>query len=290
MRFPPVSKRLHINGQPVVIYGIATGGVSVKTKFRDADKKGVLAQLEYSRDMNFTEWMPIWVWVIVHPEGIILVDTGETSMVMDKDYFTSSGKFAIWLNTTQFKFEINSEDEIQHQLQKLGIATSEIRTIILTHLHPDHVGGLKHFEKTNILIHNNEWNNPHGSLPKLFPSWLSPHCIDLDESYDCFPKTKNLTKDNKIKLIATPGHTFGHCSVVLESDEAYVFFAGDLTYNQHQLINNIYSGAIADYDAAQESYEIVRQFAIANNLVYLPAHDVESGNRLKNMLPLSISK
>ncbi len=286
MRFPPFSKELHIDGRPIKIHGMATGSVSVKSMFRDAKRKGVLAQIDYAKDESFTEWMPILTWAIEHPEGIWLIDTGENTEVMNANYFKTSGKFSQWLNATQFKFEINKQEEVHFQLDKLGIATDQIDNIILTHLHPDHVNGLKFFNNCQVNVHELEWNKPYGQLPTLYPTWFRPTLLHLTDQYKGFEKTTNLTNDGRLKLVFTPGHTYGHCAVLLEADEGCIFFAGDVTYNQNQLINNTFSAANADYNDAKSSYENIKQLASKNRLIFLPSHDAASGKRLMNMAPL----
>jgi len=109
------------NKVPVKIHAFSTGEVSVKTKFRDRTKTGIFAQLDFTFDKKYTEWMPIWVWVIEHPEGIFVIDTGENANINDANYFKSSGWFANWFNRTMFKFKVSREQEIDAQLATVGI-------------------------------------------------------------------------------------------------------------------------------------------------------------------------
>jgi hypothetical protein len=44
-----------------------------------------------------------------HPEGVFVIDTGENANVNDPGYFKSSGMFANWFDTTQFKFKVDAE-------------------------------------------------------------------------------------------------------------------------------------------------------------------------------------
>lgn len=43
--------------------------------------------------------MPIWTWVIKHPNGIFLIDTGGNAKVTDKDSFLTETKNLIWVHT-----------------------------------------------------------------------------------------------------------------------------------------------------------------------------------------------
>jgi hypothetical protein len=112
MMFDPISKVLtSVSGQPLKIHLVSTGGVIVKTKFREAKRTGLIAMIDFILDKKFTEWMPIWVMIIEHSEGIFVIDTGENFNVNDPGYFRSSGWFANWFDTTQFKFKVNREEE-----------------------------------------------------------------------------------------------------------------------------------------------------------------------------------
>src|SRR5258707_12617796 len=158
MMFAPRSVELTSQGgQSIRVHLVSTGGVTVKTRFRQAKKTGLLAMLSFILDRHFTEWLPIWVMVIEHPEGIFVIDTGENANVNDPGYFRSSGVFANWFDTTQFKFKVERDEEIDRQLMSLNIPTDRVNKVILTHLHLDHIDGLRHFPGTPILVNRAEW-------------------------------------------------------------------------------------------------------------------------------------
>ncbi len=163
------SKKFTAKGKNVTIHGVSTGFVAVKKRFRDARFSGILAMIDFVMDRKFTEWMPIWVWIIEHEEGIFMVDTGENSRVTDKDYFKPAGRFENWLNTTLFKFKVSREEEIDAQLIDLNIAPEEVDTIILTHRHLDHLDGIAHFPNSQILVNKVENEKPYG----VFAAFIS---------------------------------------------------------------------------------------------------------------------
>src|SRR5215831_4326207 len=102
--FPPQSIQLSSNGQPINIHLVSAGMVAVKTKFREKRNSGWISTLDFVLDRHFTEWMPIWVMIIEHPEGIFIIDTGEIAAVTEPGYFSSSGFFTNWFDTSQFRF------------------------------------------------------------------------------------------------------------------------------------------------------------------------------------------
>lgn len=281
--FPSHSIILTSNGKPVTVHLVSTGAVTVKTKFREAKRTGLPAMIEFMLDKNFTEWMPIWCMIIEHPEGVFVIDTGENANVNDKDYFKSSGMFANWFDTTQFKFKVEREEEIDRQLQQLNIPVEKVKSVVLTHLHLDHIDGIRHFPNTPIIVNRNEWNKPFGDLPKLYPSWFAPTLVDLKESFDIFEHAYFLTEAKDIVMVHTPGHTWHHCSVILKTDSHHIFFGADICYSQQQLINEKYSGTNCSHKLAQQTYSKVKAFAGKHSAVYIPSHEAAAGERLERM-------
>jgi N-acyl homoserine lactone hydrolase len=68
----------------VTIHAIQTGLVQIKRAQRVRKPGGLLRVLT---DNQWTEWLPIFAWVIDHPEGIFVVDTGETARSTEPGYF-----------------------------------------------------------------------------------------------------------------------------------------------------------------------------------------------------------
>lgn len=281
--FDAVTLQLHCNNQPVKIHLISTGAVAVKTKFRENKYSGFRALLSFLADKKFTEWLPIYVLVIEHAEGIFIIDAGEIAEVNNRDYFKSSGATANWFDKSQFKFSVYRKDELNNQLQKLNIPAEKIKAIALTHLHFDHTDGIKYFPNTKIIVNKAEWEKPFGDLPKLYPSWFKPELIELNEQYDVFDKAKYLTTSKDIILIETPGHTYHHCSVIIKADECTIFFAADICYSQQQLLENKFPGNNASNKLAISTYNKVKAFAKNNAVVFIPSHDAAADERLKNL-------
>lgn len=282
--FSSRSIQLTCRGRPVRLHLLSTGMGADKTRMREARFREPVSTIDILLDRHFTEWLPVWVMVIEHPDGVFLIDTGECADAGRPGYFAPAGWFANRFITTQFKFFIRREDEIDRQLETRGISIPDIGSVILTHLHFDHTDGLKHFPSTPIFVNKLEWDHPFGALPELFPPWFKPTLFSLDDSFGTFQKARYLNED--MVVVHTPGHTFGHCSVILLCDDCHVFFAGDICYTQRQLLENKFSARLADRDLARQTYNAVKQYAREHPLVFLPSHDNESGHRLQQRLTL----
>ena len=227
--------------------------------------------------------MPIWVFVIEHPEGLFVIDTGENARVNDPGYFKPSGWFENWFNTTQFRFSVNREEEIDQQMEAIGLSCDQVDTVILSHLHLDHIDGLHHFPNSEIKVNRLEWEKPFGDLPNLYPDWLDPTLLDLDQTYGPFPRAKALTDAYDLWLLETTGHTYGHCSILLKTEEANLFFAIDVVYRELQLKEGIFSAATVDKKAAAETYNWVKELLEKEQILILPSHEEEVLDRLKEI-------
>ena len=96
------------------------------------------------------------------------------------------------------------------QLALLGLQPADIDTLILTHTHIDHVGGLPQFAHCAVVVHAAE-----RALPR--PLYFDGHCPFawpqvrewrlVSDAVDIVPG---------VRLIPTPGHTPGHLSLLLE--------------------------------------------------------------------------
>lgn len=275
-------------GKPVKIHLVSAGSVAVKSRFRKARFSGLVAMADFIFDRHFTEWMPIWVMVVEHPEGVFIIDTGEIAEINHPSYFKSSGFMANWFDRSQFKFSVSRDEEIDTQLKLLNIPPENVKSVVLTHLHFDHTDGIKYFPTTEILVNREEWEKPFGDLSKLYPEWFSPTLVELNSKFDVFEKVHYLTEAKDLVLVETPGHTWHHCSVLLRMDGINILFAADICYSQKQLLEGAYPGNNASNPLAKKTYDTVKAFARKNKTVFIPSHEAQAAERLQRLqhLPL----
>ena len=266
------------------VHAISTGTVRVTERQRRGSGPGPLRPLLTMADRNWTDPLPIHVWVIEHPEGVIVVDTGDTARAAEPGWFPRWHPYF----RLCVRLDVKPEDEVGPQLRALGIEPGDVRKVVLTHLHTDHAGGLDHFAGCEILCSREEYRIASGSLGKVrgflphrWPAWFDPALIEFGrEPVGPFPESLALTEAGDVRVVPTPGHTPGHVSVVLDEGERALFFAGDTSYDEELLREGALDGVAPDPKAALASMERIRELALQRPTVYLPAHDPDAAQRL----------
>ena len=267
------------------IHAIQTGTVAVKKSQQQGSRgDGPIRLLNTMFDPTWTEPLPIYAWAIEHPEGIIVIDTGETARTAETGYLP-------WWHPylkLGMKASVTSEEEIGPQLRRLGIPPEEVRWLIMTHLHTDHAGGLYHFPTAEILVSKTEYElaagfagRMRGYLSNHWPAWFSPRLIEFrPEPFGNFPESYALTQAGDVRLVSTPGHSGGHLSVIFKHDGLSYFFAGDASYTEQGLLDQIVDGVSLDRRLARQTLARIMYYVQQVPSIYLPSHDPESGDRL----------
>jgi N-acyl homoserine lactone hydrolase len=143
--------------------------------------------------------MPVYVHVVEHPQGRILVDTG----------LTESDPLA---------------DDMEPQVQPLnrqGFDIGSITAVVNTHLHFDHCGGNKLFAGTPTYVQHRELEDARSIDGYTVRRWVDAPgvtYVELDGDIELLPG---------VRIVATPGHTPGSQVVVVEAAEGRHVIAGD---------------------------------------------------------------
>ena len=274
------------------IHAIQTGTVRIRPSQQIGRGRGPMRTLRVLFDPTWTEPLPILAWAIEADEGVIVVDTGETARTGEPGYFPRWHPYF----RLAVRLDVAPEDEIGPRLREIGIRPDDVRTVILTHLHTDHAGGLHHFPRSEILVGDIEYRLARGMmgrlrgyLPDRWPGWFAPGPIAfLPEPFGGFDRSRPVTRDGQVVVVPTPGHTPGHASVIVDDGDRSYFLAGDTTYTQRALLDRQVDGVSPDEAAARRTMETILAYASGRPTVYLPSHDPESADRLKESMTIPL--
>ena len=129
--------------------------------------------------------VPVVAFLVEHPSaGRILVDTGfHPSVAVDPKQ--NLGR----LNARVFKPEMKATDAVPAQLRAMGIEPSEIKTVVMTHLHVDHASAMSEFPGATFLFSTAEWEAAtttprpafHGYVRRQFDHAFDYRTIEFEE-------------------------------------------------------------------------------------------------------------
>jgi glyoxylase-like metal-dependent hydrolase (beta-lactamase superfamily II) len=172
--------------------------------------------------------------LLEHPkEGLILFDTGYAPRVLEAfNSFPYSIYGRLTPTTTQKDWSVVS------QLATLGFSAQDIRYIIVSHLHADHISGLKDFPKATVILSKKASGLlslkgfaalKHGFLPMLFSQDSRVKIVDhfSDESLDGLGNTCDLFKDGWVRLVDLPGHARGQIGALIQTVRGSALLAAD---------------------------------------------------------------
>lgn len=275
------------------IHAIRTGLVKIRPHQMAARRSGVGSIADILTDDEWSDWLPIYAWAIEHDEGVILVDTGETSRVHERGYHPRWHPFY----RRAAHFSVAPEEELGPQLRALGIGPRDVRQTVITHLHTDHAGGVGHVIGSRVWVAAGElaqargvFGRVQGYLPHRWPKWWAPEGIRFEQTpIGPFTRSMPLTRRGDVAVVPTPGHTPHHVSVLV-TGEPSVLLAGDTSYTQALLVARKVDGVSPDQSVARDTHARILGLAQERPLVYLPSHDPEAAARLAGSATLEVAR
>ncbi|WP_045731112.1 MBL fold metallo-hydrolase [Pseudarthrobacter chlorophenolicus] len=145
------------------------------------------------------ELMPVYVHVIDHPEGRVLVDTG----------------------LTRLHPLVADMDPRLHPESYQELDTASVDIVVNTHLHFDHCGGNHLFAGKPIYVQRRELDDARTQEDYTIPEWVDPPgvtYVPVDGEHELLPG---------VRLLPAPGHTPGSQIVVIENEGVPTVIAGD---------------------------------------------------------------
>ncbi len=192
-------------------------------------------------------------YAVRHPGGVFLFDTGFGFGRADLDTY----------------YQVRNRS-ITDELAAAGIAPEEITGLANCHLHVDHAGQNARFPGVPIHVQPAEWQVAHGPEEYTILDWIDfPGATYQHTAGDHEPAPG-------IRIFATPGHSPGHQSLVVELPDGPVLLAGQAVYSRGEwaAIAGAREGASRAMDTAAYARSVNRLRALNPKRV-LFGHDRE---------------
>ena len=195
--------------------------------------------------------LPLISWLIEGSDKLILVDTGggEPSEMPPQIH----------------PYRREKEQTFEHVLQQAGFGCGDIDTVIVTHLHWDHCGGVQLFPEAEIIVQSEELRSASPFSPEITQPYR------LLDGVDFTVVSGDVEISEGVKVILTPGHTHGLQGVLVDCDSGPVFIASD-TFPLFKNIESdppVMSNIYLDLEQYQKSAKMITELSSS----VLPGHD-----------------
>jgi N-acyl homoserine lactone hydrolase len=205
---------------------------------KSANPKALLDRGITTTDMSVTAYL------VVHPQGLLLFDTG----VIPDDQIKPEG-------TTVAR--ATAQKTLAGQLAEIGYKPSDITYLVLSHGHYDHTANANEFAGATWIAQKAERDvmfgdnpPPRTYAPATFSALKDSKTKLVDGDYDVFG-------DGTVMLVLTPGHTPGHqCLYVKLAKTGPVVLTGDLYHYPVERTStdfNPYGGKVAEQEVASRA-------------------------------------
>jgi glyoxylase-like metal-dependent hydrolase (beta-lactamase superfamily II) len=242
---------------------------------------------------------PINVYVIEHSDGVVLFDTGQDrASVTDPSYFPDGPVGLIYRRLA--RFEVKEDETLTAGLERLGYRPADVTTAIVSHLHQDHIGGIREIPDADLMVSAEEWRSLHrpmaeargllrGHMDKPGVRWSPVEFTALtDPSLAPFTTGRDLFGDGSLVLLPTPGHTSGSMSMLVRRRAAApLLLAGDLTYDVHAFERGVTGGVGSRRQQRRTRDEVLALRANIPGMQILAAHDPAAAALLDAAQPVS---
>ncbi len=209
---------------------------------------------------------PWTCYVVDHPQGPVLFDTGITSEILTDP----KGVLGPWGD--MFELHMTEADTILALLATIGLEPASIPKVVMSHLHHDHAAALPLFRHAEIYVQEEELRFAHNP-PVYQANAYVPAQFEGDYRWNLLDGERDLFGDGRIVLFPTPGHTPGHQSARIALDNQVVLILFDATYSLEKMRQRLLPGILWSPDALVASWDVIDEMAAQHSAVMLSTHD-----------------
>lgn len=164
---------------------------------------------------------------------------------------------------------------LARQLDDIGITPANISRVILSHGHFDHIGNAHYFGHANWIMHRREYEAmfsddymTYGYSPALYAHLPKARVQLFNDDFDVFG-------DDSIRILATPGHTPGHCSLLVRlAKTGPVLLSADVAHYRYNLDNRCVPLMNSDAEASHQSMNRLENVASEEKAQIWFNHDI----------------
>ncbi len=237
------------------------------------------------------EWLefPVVAFLVQHPgAGPVLVDTGfHPAVAVDARQGVGP------IGGLVFKdLQMSPDAAVAAQLRELRIDPASVSTVVMTHLHADHASGIAEFPAATFVVSDDEWRAAaagrqlDGYIRRQFDHAFDYRTVDFEatdvDSFATFGRSVDIFGDGSVRIVYTPGHSAGHCSVILRLGGREALLTGDAAYTMRTIRESHLPYLMADEHRFRRSLREIQLYLDATpDALVIPGHDMEAWERLE---------
>jgi N-acyl homoserine lactone hydrolase len=208
----------------IKLYGLNLGRVGLDLEHLMWDHPDYMLLPGARRREKVWYAMPTNAYVIEHPEGRILFETGVSPTWRDEwpDFYQA---LAAW-------DDIGEDEYLEPKLRSAGLGVDDFRYVVAAHLHIDHAGGLRLFEGTNaeVIVHEDEYRTVLGLQDDVAAYSLADlRMLPRMRPWVVYGDPEILPG---VQLVSLPGHSKGLMGMLVHTERSgTVFLASDAVYH-----------------------------------------------------------
>ncbi|MCW2528849.1 MAG: beta-lactamase domain protein [Pseudonocardiales bacterium] len=220
--------------------------------------------------------IPAPSFLIEHERGLVLFDTGIAPDAAEDP----SGVFGDLLPVSGLT-SFSDAQRVDRQIEAAGFSVTDVTHVVISHAHFDHAGGLHLFPTAKLFAGA-------GELPNAFWPHSPLYCghfrlADLEPTrgfdWNSLPGDHDVFGDGSIQILATPGHTPGHLSLLVRLPDGSLILTGDATHLRFGWINGVHMGFDFSGEQAIRSLQRLRRIADAEAAAVWINHDPDDWAR-----------
>jgi N-acyl homoserine lactone hydrolase len=218
---------------------------------------------------------PYFVYVVKHPAGTVLFDTGA-----HPDFVTDPvGRMGPAAET--FVVKVGEEDTIERVLARIGMTPGDVDLVIASHLHFDHAGGLFAFPGTPVMAQRTELEFAEDPIDDQRDIYIPGDWAGVGE-WRLADGDEDVFGDGRLRVIATPGHTKGHQSLLVRLDDgSHIFLLADAAYLLEKMRERRPPGVLWDREAMLATWDRVEALEREHDAFLITSHDLDFAERIK---------
>jgi N-acyl homoserine lactone hydrolase len=219
-------------------------------------------------------------WLMKRGSEWVLWDTGvPESAINDPNGWSTLPKLIVY----------HLDKTITGQLAQIGLKTSDVTYVAVSHTHGDHIGNVLLFPSSTVLMQRAEYSwisSPDGTNDNVNQlKALARKLLGTPKKLQLLDGDTDVFGDGSVTLISTPGHTPGHQSLLVHlKNSGFIILSADVAHCEDNFEKDIVPSLNTDKAASIASMERVRRMMATYQAKLFINHDKAQSDMLK-LLP-----